>query len=50
MKEPMQICSICGEPYQPFALESYEAQIEDADHVCKECLQVLVEEYYQQED
>lgn len=48
MKEanPERRCRICGEWYKPFALAGYEANIKDADQVCKNCLQLLVDEKY----
>lgn len=43
---PEKRCRICGEWYKPFALTGYEANIKDADHVCNECLELLVAEKY----
>lgn len=37
-------CCVCGEEYKAFVLEPYEAQIPDAGSMCKECLEVAVEE------
>ena len=39
-------CCICGQEYDAFALESYEAQIPDAGDMCKECLGIMVDEEY----
>lgn len=47
---PEKRCRICGEWYKPFALTGYEANIKDADHVCKECLELLVAEKYPESD
>lgn len=42
---PEKRCRICGEWYKPFALSGFEANnIKDADQLCKECLDLLVEE------
>lgn len=42
-------CCVCGEMYIPFALESYEAQIEDAENMCKDCLLQIVDDIYSEE-
>lgn len=42
-------CCVCGEMYIPFALESYEAQIEDAENMCKDCLLQIVDDIYCEE-
>ena len=47
---PEQKCCVCGVLYKPFALESYEAQITNAEHMCKDCLQLMVDEAYGGED
>ncbi len=42
-----QRCAYCGEEYQPYAIETYEAQIENFEVLCKECLEIMVDEKYE---
>lgn len=45
-KREIKRCCVCGEEYQTFAIESWEAQIKDAEKMCKECLNTAVDEEY----
>lgn len=49
-RNPEKRCRICGEWYKPFALSGYEVNTKDAEHVCKTCLRLLVDEKYPEED
>lgn len=46
IEEKYRRCECCGEDYMLYALESFEVVVKGSERLCKDCLGVMVDEYY----
>ena len=44
--EYQKTCCVCGCQYFPFALTSYESQIGQGHDMCRDCLNLMLDEKY----